>query len=99
MVDVATVFANQAAAGVKINLPTTRTNYVNQYLKLAFSSTSGTRSYLNRYSRARCQLADNDNQLGRLSGTGSNFITLYTKRWPDRSCSESNRRPEFQIWV
>jgi peptide/nickel transport system substrate-binding protein len=82
MVDVATVFANQAqAAGVKINLHNDPNYYGNQYLKLAFSIDFwGTRSYLNQVQQGSLPNSPyNETHWPPKSGTGSNFIKLYNQ--------------------
>jgi len=82
MVDVATVFANQAqAAGVKINLHNDPNYYGNQYLKLAFSIDFwGTRSYLNQVQQGSLPNSPyNETHWPPKSGLGSNFITLYNQ--------------------
>jgi len=82
MVDVATVFANQAqAAGVKINLHNDPNYYGNQYLKLAFSIDFwGTRSYLNQVQQGSLPNSPyNETHWPPKSGTGSNFISLYNQ--------------------
>jgi peptide/nickel transport system substrate-binding protein len=80
MVDVATVFANQAsAAGVKINIHNDPNYYGNQYLKLAFSIDFwGTRSYLNQVQQGSLPNSPyNETHWPPKSGVGSNFISLY----------------------
>jgi peptide/nickel transport system substrate-binding protein len=82
MVEVATVFANQAsAAGVKINIHNDPNYYGNQYLKLAFSIDFwGTRSYLNQVQQGSLPNSPyNETHWPPKSGTGSNFISLYNQ--------------------
>ncbi len=82
MVEVATVFANQAsAAGVKINIHNDPNYYGNQYLKLAFSIDFwGTRSYLNQVQQGSLPNSPyNETHWPPKSGLGSNFITLYNQ--------------------
>jgi peptide/nickel transport system substrate-binding protein len=82
MVELATVFANQAqAAGVKINVHNDPNYYGNQYLKLAFSVDFwGTRSYLNQVQQGSLPNSPyNETHWPPKSGTGSNFISLYNQ--------------------
>jgi peptide/nickel transport system substrate-binding protein len=82
MVEMATVFANQAqAAGVKINVHNDPNYYGNQYLKLAFSVDFwGTRSYLNQVQQGSLPNSPyNETHWPPKSGTGSNFISLYNQ--------------------
>ncbi len=82
MVEVATVFANQAsAAGIKINIRNDPNYYGNQYLKLAFSIDFwGTRSYLNQVQQGSLPNSPyNETHWPPKSGTGSNFISLYNQ--------------------
>ena len=82
MVDVATVFANQAsAAGVKVNVINDPNYYGNQYLKLAFSIDFwGTRSYLNQVQQGSLPNSPyNECHWPPKSGTGSNFQALYSQ--------------------
>src|SRR5215510_8153347 len=82
MVDLATVFANQAsAAGVKINVHNDPNYYGNQYLKLAFSVDFwGTRAYLNQVQQGSLPNSPyNETHWPPKSGTGSNFISLYNQ--------------------
>ena len=80
MVELATVFANQAqAAGIKINIRNDPNFYGNQYLKLAFSVDFwGTRAYLNQVQQGSLPNSPyNETHWPPKSGTGSNFISLY----------------------
>jgi len=82
MVDVATVFANQAAAaGVKINVHNDPNYYGTQYLKLGFSIDFwGTRSYLNQVQQGSLPNSPyNETHWPPKTGTGSNFISLYNQ--------------------
>jgi len=82
MVELATVFKNQAqAAGVTINLHNDPNYYGNQYLKLAFSVDFwGTRSYLNQVQQGSLPNSPyNETHWPPKSGTGSNFIALYNQ--------------------
>ncbi len=82
MVDVATVFANQAqAAGVKVNVHNDPNYYGTQYLKLGFSIDFwGTRSYLNQVQQGSLPNSPyNETHWPPKSGTGSNFISLYNQ--------------------
>jgi len=82
MVELATVFANQAQnAGVKINVHNDPNYYGNQYLKLAFSVDFwGTRSYLNQVQQGSLPNSPyNETHWPPKSGTGSNFIQLYNQ--------------------
>jgi len=82
MVDVATVFANQAqAAGIKINVHNDPNFYGTQYLKLGFSIDFwGTRSYLNQVQQGSLPNSPyNETHWPPKSGTGSNFISLYSQ--------------------
>jgi peptide/nickel transport system substrate-binding protein len=82
MVELATVFANQAsAAGVKINIHNDPNYYGNQYLKLAFSVDFwGTRSYLNQVQQGSLPNSPyNETHWPPKSGLGSNFISLYNQ--------------------
>jgi peptide/nickel transport system substrate-binding protein len=82
MVELATVFKNQAqAAGVTINLHNDPNYYGTQYLKLAFSVDFwGTRSYLNQVQQGSLPNSPyNETHWPPKSGTGSNFISLYNQ--------------------
>jgi peptide/nickel transport system substrate-binding protein len=82
MVEVATVFANQAqAAGIKVNVINDPNYYGNQYLKLAFSIDFwGTRSYLNQVQQGSLPNSPyNETHWPPKTGTGSNFISLYNQ--------------------
>jgi peptide/nickel transport system substrate-binding protein len=82
MVELATVFANQAHdAGVKINVHNDPNYYGNQYLKLAFSVDFwGTRAYLNQVQQGSLPNSPyNETHWPPKSGTGSNFIQLYNQ--------------------
>jgi len=80
MVELATVFANQAsAAGIKITVRNDPNYYGNLYLKLPFSVDFwGTRSYLNQVQQGSLPNSPyNETHWPPKTGTGSNFISLY----------------------
>ena len=82
MVETATVFANQAqAAGVNITVHNDPNFYGTQYLKLGFSVDFwGTRSYLNQVQQGSLPNSPyNETHWPPKSGTGSNFISLYSQ--------------------
>jgi peptide/nickel transport system substrate-binding protein len=82
MVELATVFKNQAqAAGVTINLHNDPNYYGDQYLKLAFSVDFwGTRAYLNQVQQGSLPNSPyNETHWPPKTGTGSNFISLYNQ--------------------
>ncbi len=96
MVEVATVFANQAqAAGVKINVHNDPNYYGNQYLKLAFSIDFwGTRSYLNQVQQGSLPNSPyNETHWPPKSGTGSNFISLYNQAL---ATTDDSKRTEIE---
>jgi peptide/nickel transport system substrate-binding protein len=92
MVDLATVFANQAsAAGITINVHNDPNYYGNQYLKLPFSVDFwGTRNYLAQVANGSIPTAPyNECHWPPKSGPGSNYISLYNQALS--TTSESTR--------
>ena len=82
MVNLATVFANQAsAAGIKVTVRNDPNYYGNLYLKLPFSVDFwGTRSYLNQVQQGSLPNSPyNETHWPPKSGKGSNFISLYNQ--------------------
>jgi peptide/nickel transport system substrate-binding protein len=95
MVDLATVFANQAsAAGIKVTVRNDPNYYGNLYLKLPFSVDFwGTRAYLNQVQQGSLPNSPyNETHWPPKTGTGSNFISLYKQ-----ALAEVNLSKRYEI--